>query len=161
MHKTPKDWVTFLKESKGWSWYRTARMLEITDQALDRIRQKNGNMSLETALRLADLLELGEREQQLLLTDLKIHGAKSDKVRELWSQTRRILEATGAALLLAVILSQVPERAIASTGAGFQPVGASEQTIRYARLVQLLARLLSRRRAARRAARRWSADTLA
>lgn len=99
--KTVNDYFNDLKEKTG-SDYASAKKLEISRTTISMVRSR-GQMSDETAIKVADLLEI-ERTEVLIAAAI----ARSEgEVKKSWENISR-LTGIAASVVMACILSGIP-----------------------------------------------------
>lgn len=108
--KTVVEYLDDLKEKNG-SDYRTAKLLKITKESVSKIRSR-GQMSDETAIKMADLLKIDRSEVLIAATIARSSG----EVKESWEKISKQAGIVAASVITICILTILPvDDAMAST----------------------------------------------
>ncbi len=94
-----KDIISYLDDLKGkyGSDYRSAKMLNISKEAVSKIRKRN-QCSDETALRMAKLLDMDEKEILLTATISRSTG----EVRKAWVNISKLSRYVASIVLIVI-----------------------------------------------------------
>lgn len=101
--KTIENYLNDLKNKLG-SDYAIAKAIGITKQSVSIIR-KGGGIKDETAIKIAELLEVDENE---VLLAAVIERCKEENTKKVWENISRLLGVAASFLLLIQSVSTLP-----------------------------------------------------